>query len=273
MTMRDTRERALPTHRAQSVEDYLVYLKHLALYKFVSSYTARKRVLDLGCGEGYGSDALAHTAHFVVATDRDGAAVLHARQKYARRNLAFVVCDAQGLPFSAESFETVVSFEVIEHIPSVNKYLQEIKRVSALAGVAIISTPNRMLRLLPLQKPWNRFNLREYAARDLERAVGAVFPDVQMRGITATPTILEIERRRVKQNPFVAYPKMIAQTFIPNDLYDWLKQSAARYRQPVGARPSGFDAAKFSTDDFHVSADGLHECINLITIAVNQAAQ
>ncbi len=263
MTLRDTRERALPALHAQTPEDYLVYLKHLALYKFVSSYTARKRVLDLGCGEGYGSDALAHTARFVVAADRDGAAVAHARQKYARANFAFVVCDAQVLPFRAGSFEVVVSFEVIEHIPNARQYLEEIKRVNAAAGSAIISTPNRLLRLLPFQKPWNRYHLREYAARDLARAVGAVFPRVQMRGITATRTVLAIEKKRVRQNPFVAYPKMIVRMVAPNG---WLSQIKARLRRPVVVRAEPFDVTKFSVDDFRVSEDELRECINLIAI-------
>jgi len=273
MTLPDTRERVLPAPRAQSLEDYLVYLKHLALYKFVLSYTARKRVLDLGCGEGYGSDALAHTARFVVAADRDGAAVAHARLKYVRANMAFVVCDAQYLPFRAESFETVVSFEVIEHVPNARKYLEEIKRVRAARGVSIISTPNRLLRLLPFQKPWNRFHLREYDARGLARVISAIFPRVQMRGITATPAVLEIEKRRVRQNPFVAYPKMLAQMFLPNGAYGWLKQIGARVRRSVAARAETFDATKFAVDDFRLAENELRECINLIAISTNQVEQ
>lgn len=272
MTLPDTRERAVPMHRAQSLEDYLVYLKHLALYKFVSSYTARKRVLDLGCGEGYGSDALAHTAHFVVAADRDGNVVAHARQKYVRANLAFVVCDAQSLPFRAESFATVVSFEVIEHLSNVRKYLEEIKRVNAADGIAILSTPNRVVRLLPFQKPWNRFHLREYDARGLARAVGATSSRVQLRGITATPPILEIEKRRVRQNPFIAYPKMIAQIFIPQIAYEWLKRILVQIRRPVAARAELFDATKFSVDDFRVTEHELRECINLIAIGEKGAS-
>jgi len=273
MTLRDTRERALPAPQTQTLEDYLVYLKHLALYKFVSSYTARKRVLDLGCGEGYGSDALAHTARLVVAADCDGAAVAHARQKYTRANLAFVVCDAQALPFRAESFETVVSFEVIEHIPNARQYLEEIKRVNAAAGISIISTPNRLLRLLPFQKPWNRYHLREYAARDLAHAVGAIFPRMQICGITATPTVLAIEKRRVRQNPFVAYPKMFAQILLPNGAYGWLRQIGTRAQGPVNARAETFDVTKFAVDDFRVSQNELCGCINLIAISANQVAQ
>jgi ubiquinone/menaquinone biosynthesis C-methylase UbiE len=264
MTWEDTHERILPVERAQSLEDYLVYLKHLALYRFAARYTAQKCVLDLGCGEGYGSDALAHTAHFVVATDRNVEVVLHARQKYTRANLAFVVCDAQALPFRAASFATVVSFEVIEHIPDVRRYLEEIARVSATRGVVLLSTPNRVLRLLPFQKPWNRFHLREYDARGLARAVRVVFPRAQMLGIAATPPILEIEKRRVRQNPFVAYPKMLAQLFIPRAVYEWLK--ARRAPRVETARSTPFDATRFSVDDFRISADALRECINLVAL-------
>ncbi len=263
MMLQDTRERALP-QSTQSLEDYLVYLKHLALYRFAARYAAQKCVLDLGCGEGYGSDALAHTAHFVVAADRNVEVVQHARQKYTRANLAFVVCDAQALPFRTASFATIVSFEVIEHIPNVRQYLEEIARVGAARGTVILSTPNRVLRLLPFQKPWNRFHLREYDARGLARAVRAVFPRAQMLGITATPPILEIEKRRVKQNPFVAYPKMLIQLFIPRAVYAWLK--ARRAPRVEAAHAVAFDATRFGVDDFRITADGLRECINLIAI-------
>lgn len=265
--LQNTRERALPAHPAQSLEDYLVYLKHVALYKFVARYAAQKRVLDLGCGEGYGSDALTHRARFLVAADRDVVAVAYARQKYARPNLAFVVCDAQALPFRTASFEMVVSFEVIEHVPNVRGYLEEVKRVNAGQGVAIISTPNRLIRLLPFQKPWNRFHLREYAARDLERTLGAVFSRVRMCGITATPAILEIEKQRVKQNPFLAYPKMAARVFLPGFVYDRLRGHWNQVVRQTPVPPAQFDASAFSIDSFRVSEDCLRECINLIAIS------
>lgn len=260
----DTRERALPMDGAQSLEDYLVYLKHLALYRFVSRYAAGKRVLDLGCGEGYGSDALAHTAHFVVAADRDVETVMHARHKYTRANLAFIVCDAQALPFCAESFATIISLEVIEHIPNVRQYLEEIKRVSISAGTVIISTPNRVLRLLPFQRPWNRFHLREYDARGLARAVGAVFSHVELRGITAKPTILEVEKRRVRQKPWIAYPKMFAQMFLPKGIYERLKVHRPRGCNEQVASSEAFDPTQFTVDDFRVSEKEWHDCINLI---------
>ncbi len=259
----NTKERALPAHTTQSLEDYLVYLKHVALYRFAARFCADRFILDLGCGEGYGCAALASVARLVVAADRDLDAVAHAQQKYAQPNLAFVVCDAQHLPFQSASFDTAVSFEVIEHIPNVRAFLHALKRV-ARARV-LLSTPNRAMRLLPLQKPWNRFHLREYAARDLARALEPIFPHVRLYGITAQPAILEIEKRRVKQNPLTAYPKMLAQILLPSAVYDGLKR-IRHTPAPASQAASPFDAAQFSADQFCVTDDPLRECINLVAL-------
>jgi ubiquinone/menaquinone biosynthesis C-methylase UbiE len=262
--LKDTRERALPAHAQQTTEDYLVYLKHLALYEFAKNHGAGKTMLDLGCGEGYGSETLARAARFVVAADNALEVVAHARARYARPNVAFVVCDAQRLPFKPASFDTVISFEVIEHIPDVRRYLEEIKRVAARR--VIISTPNRALRLLPLQRPWNRFHLREYDAPGLARALRGVFARVELRGVTATAPILEIEKRRVKQNPFIAYPRMIAQYCLPRLVYRRLDDLAGGWLDPSAQHHARARGQDFSVDDFIIVDEGRRDCINLIAV-------
>lgn len=264
MTLLNTHERALPLHSGQSLEDYLIYLKHIALYKFVRSFCERKRVLDLGCGEGYGSDELSRGAHWVVAADYSWETVAHARAKYTQPNIAFVVCDAQQLPFVDNTFDMVISFEVIEHIPIVPHYLREIRRVAIATGYAILSTPNRVLRLLPFQKPWNRFHLREYDAHGLRNSVAAYFAQVDVRGITAIPAILEIEQQRVKQNPFIAYPKMVARLILPAVLYNRLRDFKHRWMR-LPAKPRQPWSNQYTVDDFIIN-DDLNHCINLIAV-------
>lgn len=262
----DTKERALPAHPDQTLEDYLVYLKHIALYAFAKKFCANQSVLDMGCGEGYGSDALAGVARFLVAADYSFETVLHAQAKYHHTNTAFVVCDAQALPFKAESFDTIISFEVIEHIPVVSRYLAEIGRALKVSGVSIISTPNRRMRLLPFQKPWNRFHLREYDDRGLARAMSDVFARVQTLGITASPPILEIEKQRVKQNPLIAYPKMLAQMWLPEVIYQRLRSVKERWFSSVSPHPATQEVANFSADDYSISENALRDCINLIVL-------
>jgi SAM-dependent methyltransferase len=176
------------------------------------------------------------------------------------------VCDAQYLPFANAGFDTLVSFEVIEHIPNVRQYLEEIKRVCAPKSLAIISTPNRLLRLLPFQKPWNRFHLREYDVPGLRGELSAIFHQVQILGITAIPAILDIEKQRVKQNPFIAYPKMLAQTLLPGLVYDRLRDAATRLEARRADVPVDDYRNRFSLDDFSVSEQAVDKWINLVAV-------
>lgn len=262
--MENTRERALPGDQTQPLEDHLVYLKHVALYRYANKFTPSKRILDLGCGEGYGAQILASAARLVVAADYSAETVLHAALKYAGKNLVFIVCDAQQLPFRPDVFDMVVSFEVIEHLASVRRYLGEIRRVLSQTGLLLVSTPNRLLRLLPFQKPWNRFHLREYDFKSFAGALGAEFRHLRVCGVTAIPAILEIEKRRVKQNPFIAYPRMMAHLFLPRSVYDRLKPQ----RLPVVASSPrvDFEGRNFSAEDFAVAESDLRNCITLLAI-------
>jgi ubiquinone/menaquinone biosynthesis C-methylase UbiE len=255
-----TAERTLPQHDAQTREDLLVYLKQVALYNFAQTLSAGKAVLDLGCGEGYGSARLAASARLVIGVDNSFETVVHAAQKYSRPNTAFVLCDAQQLPFRDGAFETVVSFEVIEHVVDVRGYVQEVRRVCG--KTALFSTPNRLLRLLPFQKPWNTFHLREYDDREFRRALDPVFKAVNLLGLTARPDLLEIEKRRVRQNPLVAYPRMLARMVLPASLY----QRAKRIK-PLSASDLADDVIqKVSPADYMLSPTALKSGITLVAI-------
>ncbi len=254
-----TAERTLPQHDAQTREDLLVYLKQVALYNFAQTFAAGKVVLDLGCGEGYGSALLA-SARLVIGADNSFEVVFHAAQKYSSPNTHFVVCDAQHLPFRRDAFELVVSFEVIEHVVDVRGYLQEVRRVCDEA--ALFSTPNRRLRLLPFQKPWNTFHLREYDDRAFGRALDQVFKTVKMLCLTARPDILEIEKRRVKQNPLVAYPRMLARMVLPSSLY----QRAKRIKPRSTSALRDDLAEKVSPADYMLSPTALRDGITLVAI-------
>lgn len=263
MSIRDTKERALPEHAAQTLEDYLVYLKHVAMYEFARTRFGDKIILDLGCGEGYGASELARTARWVVAADANFDAVAHAARRYSDARLAFVVCDAQSLPFRSSVFDAIVSYEVIEHIPNVTLYLAEIHRLAHAPAKVFISTPNRRLRLLPFQKPWNRYHLREYAPADFAATLQRIFPRVRILGVSAIEPILQIEKRRVKQNPLIAYPRMIAQWLVPPAAYVELKKinpPASGKAMPASNR------GKYSADDFQITSDKLGECINMLAL-------
>ncbi|MFC2072043.1 class I SAM-dependent methyltransferase [Chloroflexota bacterium] len=197
----------IPREEWDTVEQYLIYLSQLAAYVvFASEFIADKSVLEIGCGGGYGADYISKFALKTVSIDINKLVVYHSQAKYGD-TVNFMMGDGTRLPFKAESFDLVVSFQVIEHIDlkRLLHYLSEIKRVLTKNGVFILSTPNRKLRLLPFQMPWNPEHTKEYSRKELRHLLGKVFEEVKVYGMCSSEEIVSIEKKRVKQNPFVIY--------------------------------------------------------------------
>src|SRR5690606_487148 len=100
-------ERMVLEHYRSSPEDYVIYLLHIATYDFAERFTMGKRVLDYGCGSGYGAARIARSAEHVTAVDVAEDAVAYARASFLLDNLDFRTIDPeQPLPFADESFDT-----------------------------------------------------------------------------------------------------------------------------------------------------------------------
>jgi SAM-dependent methyltransferase len=117
------------------------FWEHIYRYRFASRYVRGKRVLDIACGEGYGSAALlAAGAASLVGVDVCQTTCDHARRKYG---IDARVGSAEAIPVPAGSVDLVVSFETIEHLPEPALFLDECRRVLGRGGSLVISTPNR----------------------------------------------------------------------------------------------------------------------------------
>src|SRR5262245_25871930 len=103
--------------------------EHMARYTFAARLARGKRVLDAGCGAGYGSAALAAMAESVTGVDVAADAVEYAREHYQAPNLTFEQASITQLPFPDGAFDLVVAFEVIEHLEDWRGLLTEAGRV------------------------------------------------------------------------------------------------------------------------------------------------
>jgi hypothetical protein len=120
--------------------------EHLHRYYFAQRYCHGRRVLDLACGEGYGSAILADVADEVVALDVDPATIEHARARYAGENLRFVASSMLSPGAVAPAtFDVVVCFEAIEHVEAHEAVLDAIASALTPTGLALVSTPDRAI--------------------------------------------------------------------------------------------------------------------------------
>jgi SAM-dependent methyltransferase/GT2 family glycosyltransferase len=123
------------------------HYEHLQRYRFAAQFVNGCKVLDLGCGEGYGSDLLAETAQEVTGLDIDSETTQWASSKYIRPNLRYLHGSALEVPIEeAEAFDVIVCFELLEHVEEKEQLqlLLEVKRLLKRNGLFIISTPSKL---------------------------------------------------------------------------------------------------------------------------------
>lgn len=156
-----------------------ILVQSRARYEFVSPQV-RGDLLDVGCGRGYGFDALPSIIKKRVGVDVSMAFLAEAHNLFPRAMLACGMGDA--LPFARQTFDTILAFEVIEHSQNDQMFLDELKRVARNGALIAISTPNRLVSSGHREKPLNCFHCREYTANEFHRLLKNSFSSVELYG-------------------------------------------------------------------------------------------
>lgn len=206
-TMNITGERLVEEQYRSSLGGYVIYLMHAASYRFAEKYCRGMRVLDLGCGSGYGAGIIAEYAKEVHAVDVSAEAIDFARKKYNKKNINFSTINPGGkLPFPDGDFDVVLSFQVIEHVEEDANYLAEAERVLKKDGILIVITPDRKNRLFSGQRPWNRWHIREYSEKEIVQLVGQRFDVVSLLQMGAIAQVASVEIRRYRLLKWLTLP-------------------------------------------------------------------
>ncbi|WP_235679857.1 glycosyltransferase [Cupriavidus necator] len=171
-----TGERFIPT------EGGVVHYEHMHRYAWCLQFVADRDVLDIACGEGYGSALLATRARSVIGVDIAEAAVNHARLRYHdRANLRYETGNAAAIPIADACVDVVVSFETIEHLTEQTEMLAEIRRVLRPGGVLIISSPNK--RVYSDERSYvNEYHVKELYFEEFDALLRAQFANVTYLG-------------------------------------------------------------------------------------------
>jgi len=184
-----TGERTLPgiTH-----ENYW-FRRHEAAYLALVPFVAGARVLEAGCGDGYGAAMLARTAERVLAVDVDPAAAAHVARAYAE--VEVLRADLERLPLADGSVEVVATLQVIEHLHDQAAFLAECARVLRPAGTLLVTTPNRLTFSPGRDTPLNPFHTRELSAEELAELLAPHFVVTRLGGVHHGGALRRWERR------------------------------------------------------------------------------
>ncbi len=180
-------------------------LDHLCRYQWAASRVRGRRVLDVACGTGYGSELMARHAD-VVGIDNEPSAVEAARARVPSGS--FLALSVPPIPQPEHSFDAVVTFETIEHIEDDGGFIREIARLLRSDGCLLLSTPNKAVTS-PDGPPSNPWHVREYFLQDLLTLLwseGFTSVDIYCQGIPRRGRLAAIALRAVATFPVLCKP-------------------------------------------------------------------
>ena len=165
---------------ARDASDNFVFQRSILAY-YKAAEIVSGRVLEIGTGMGYGVEVVAPSAEHFVTVDKSQAYSVDLPS-----NTEFRQMTAPPLDFADESFDYVISFQVIEHIKRDSDFVKEVSRVLRKGGSFIVSTPNAPMSLT--RNPWH---VREYRAEELRQLLSPHFESVEMLGVDGNDKVME----------------------------------------------------------------------------------
>ncbi len=175
-----------------------VFFEHFARYKFAQKYVKNKKTLDAACGTGYGSYYLTKQAKEVQGIDISEETINFCNQNYQKKSLTFDVMDVGATSFLDNYFNTIISFETIEHLENVPNFLDEMKRILKPKGHFIVSTPIKGVYDQTFIGD-NPFHLNEMTIDEFKNVLNARFQIVEMYGQILKP-YMKVNESKLKNH-------------------------------------------------------------------------
>jgi len=157
--------------------DHLIHIKR---YEWAKDYLKDLKVLDNGCGTGYGTYFLAkNNLKEIIGIDISEASIKYAQEKYKAKNLIYKQMNSISLNLRDNYFDAIISFDVIEHIDKKQQkeYLSEIVKVINDKGFLMIGSPNAAL-----SREKNPHHKKQLTLNEFKELLNLFFKEIDLFG-------------------------------------------------------------------------------------------
>ncbi len=242
----------------QDLSDNYVFQRSLLAYVEASKLVSGN-VLEIGCGEGYGARILAPMVTSYTSIDKYEKPEL--KKEIPNFNfIQMVVPPFKGL--EDNSFDFVVSFQVIEHIKNDHLFVKEIQRVLKPGGKFIVTTPNKPMSIT--RNPWH---VREYSILELKQLLLIDFAKVETKGVFGNERIMEYyEQNKASVRKITRFDIFNLQYLLPRQLLQIPYDILNRMNRKKLLNENNSLVAGIKMEDYSL-ADAKEKCFDLFYIA------
>ena len=242
--------------------------RSLAAYEFAKPFVKGRRVLDVGCGAGHGTIYVAGETLHLVGMDLEPAAVAYAKKAFGQPSLDFVCCNLFSPSFLRQTFDTILSFQVVEHLPDPMRYFQELNALLADGGILIMATLNREKANAGLHPD----HVKEYSFDEFTALCRSYFSSASFYGLFGNERYAAAGMEEARFGRlFLRLDPWGLRHRIPRALWEWvyalctfLVQSFVSWRLP--------ESKSLSIHDFHISQEDLDEALDFIVICTKESS-
>ncbi|MBP6335042.1 MAG: class I SAM-dependent methyltransferase [Bacteroidia bacterium] len=250
--------------RAQHDEaNNVTYQRCQYAYEFARPFIAGKKVLDIGCGNGYGTALMADSAKEIVGLDYDIQTVESNRQAYSSvSNITFERATIPPIPFQTDSFDVITAFQFIEHIAERRDFLKECMRVLSPGGTLLVTTPNAKKSLAR-----NPFHVHEYTFVEMEDELKSIGASYELQGLNGNEAVNQYYEENGKfVRMILKWDVLKLHQRLPAGLltkpYNWITNLMRNRLKESVSQTSGI-----STKDFFLQKSSLDTCWDIYLIA------
>ena len=214
-------------------------------------------VLEIGTGEGYGAEVLAPRATRYITIDKTTPVNL-----YQGPNVEFIESAVPPIPAENNSFDYVVSFQVIEHIKRDFDFVREVHRVLKPGGKFIVTTPNAPMSLT--RNPWH---VREYRPEELTNMLECSFSKVTSSGVFGNEKVMEYyEKNRRSVQKITRFDVLRLQYILPRFILQLPYDLLNRFNRRRLLKKNHDLTTSIAMDDYYIAPVG-EGCFDLFYIA------
>lgn len=235
-----------------------------AYERFAIPYITGKKVLDVGCGHGYGTAEMAKHAADITGADYSAPTVEANNARYAKAfpNMRFVQNKVPPLNFPDESFDVVTSFQFIEHLEARLAFIKEAYRVLKPNGTLLLSTPNVKRSLAR-----NPFHVHEYTFDEMKSEIASAFKEFELFGLAGNEKVEEYYRKnaewakRVLKWDILGLHKILPASLLVKP-YNFITNIMRKdLNKTVSASPS------IAVNDFYLRSTELDSTLDIFVVA------